>query len=718
MGKITDKGYLFLGVLSILFGTLLFSLGDLGAESDERSKRISVIRIEDRRGFTRIVFPYEYPEMVSIEPHLDRHQFIVRFPEAPTGLVLPHVGENHHLIQKIEILPGREKQLLLQVVVKNNHIEWVSYRFENPPKRVLYLRTNGGPTQLVETHTGQPSSKDGGSVRTNGPNSSLKVGARSSSGSVNSLDLTKFLMAAGEKGPERAQARAPTSLPKSKTGDSLKTKKSSDLTKATPVKKFKEVVGAQKAQKPKLPSRAADKPRVHPEKPFHVAKSQGARKERRTVGVEKAETPSSPFGAWGRRSVPLKESVSLAKPSGPTRQNAVPKRSRADLKETPPRVLDDSYTVAETSRNPIRTPKVKREEKKTMSLWRSSADAIPEFVPIGSAYPPDFHQIKENERTLYQEALKSFRQGEFLKADQIVSRIVPKDLDSPLAEALAFFKADCDFQRAETEDAEARAFIGAIERFREAITRFPESRFVPDAILAMGKGYRRIKFLQESILQYEHFLRKFPGSTAAPEALFWKGEGLFQTAKYREARVVFEEFVNRFPRFTHARIAGLRVGDCFSKMGDLKRARDEYDRVLSESSDFSYYPLDSLFSAGQSFLRNQDFQRGREILFRALNLDPTSRNGRAIMEAIARSYLPEDLDEEVLRVNRLPCESSGKDDSIGMGLVWLADMRPSYPGRKWPRLFVEAYLDTVDVYQDFPDHSQNMNLASVEIREE
>ncbi len=160
-----------------------------------------------------------------------------------------------------------------------------------------------------------------------------------------------------------------------------------------------------------------------------------------------------------------------------------------------------------------------------------------------------------------------------------------------------------------------------------------------------------------------------------------------------------------------------RVRDIFYKMGDLKRARDEYGRVLSESSDFSYYPPDSLFSAGQSFLKNQDFQRGREILFRALNLDPGSGKGKATMEAIAQSY-PEDLDEEALRVNLLLCESFGKNDSNGMELVRLADMRPSHPGLKWSLFFVERYLHTVDVYQDFPDHSQDMNLASVEIKEE
>jgi tetratricopeptide (TPR) repeat protein len=699
-------------VLSILLGTLFFSLGDLAAESDEISKRISAIRIEDRRGFTRIVFPYERPEMISIEPHLDRHQFIVRFPETTTRIVLPHVGENHHLIKKIEILPGREKQLLLQVIVKNNHIEWVSYRYEDPPKRVLYLRTNGGPTQLVETVTDRPSSKDGGGVRTNGPKSSPRVGVRSPSGSVNSLDLTKFLMMAGvEKGPERAKASTPKSLPKSMTRDSLKTKKSSDLTKASPVKKVEKVAGARKAEKTKSSPRAADKPSVQLEKPFDLAKSEAAKTEWGIVGAKKAEIPPSPFGARNRSSVHSKESVNLANLSGPKRDKGVTKRSRVNMKETPPRALDDSYSVAETSRDPIRTPKVKRDERKTQSFWRSSADAIPEFVRVGSAYPPDFHQIKENERTLYQEALKRFRQGEFLKADRIVSKIVPKNLDSPLAEALTFFKADCDFRRAETEDAEAQAFIGAIERFREAIIRFPESRFAPDAILAMGKGYRRIKFFQEAVVQYEHFLRKFPGSPAAPEALFWKGESLFQTGRYEEAKRVFEEFARGFPRSIHGRIAGLRIGDCFYKMGDLKRARDQYGTVISESLEFSYTPLDSLFHAGLSFLKNGDLQKGREILFKAVNLDPQNEQGKGIMGAIIQSYLEENRNEEALRATLLLCENFGGEDPKGMELVRLADMRLGHPQLRWPPLFVDVYLDPVGVYQDFLDQSQDMNLS-------
>jgi len=345
------------------------------------------------------------------------------------------------------------------------------------------------------------------------------------------------------------------------------------------------------------------------------------------------------------------------------------------------------------------------------NVWRSSAEAVPEFIRPGPVYPPDFHELNENERKTYLQALEKFRQGDFSGVKELISKIVPKDHRSPLAETLAFFKADCAFQRAEKGGAGTQTYMFAIQNFREAMTEFPQSRFVPYAVLMMATGYRRIKFFQEAVVQYEFFLTHFLEAPAASEALFWKAESLFQTGRYGDAKTVFEAFADRSPHTVHGRIAALRVGDCFYKMGDLEKARHEYGRVLSEPSDFSYYPLDSLLHAGLTFLENKDFEKGREILFRAANLDPESKRGRAMMEAIAQSYLTEDLDEEALRVNLLLCQSLGEDDLKKMELLRLADLRLSRPQLKWPPLFVEAYLDPVGVYQDFLDHTQDMSLA-------
>ena len=227
----------------------------------------------------------------------------------------------------------------------------------------------------------------------------------------------------------------------------------------------------------------------------------------------------------------------------------------------------------------------------------------------------------------------------------------------------------------------------------------------------MGLGYRRVGFFQEALVQYQMYLKEFPESAATLEAEFWEGECLFQQGKYEEAKRFFETFTKESPESIHGRIAALRVGDCLYKLGDVKGAREQYGGVLADTSDLSCVPVDSLELAGLSFLRDGDFQKGRGILFRAVNLDPHSKRAGDMMNAIARSYLEEHREDEALKVNLLLCESLGEDDAAAAGWVRLADMRLSRPWLTWPPLCMDACLNPIGVYQKFLDQCQDMDAA-------
>lgn len=544
--KIPKKRELGLLVVTILLGCSFFSMEDRTAAADKNTADLSRIRVEDHQDFTRIVFPCERPEETSVKPDLDRGRFLVRFPPGTTRIAAPRLAKDHPLIKRIEILSDPEKGVQAEVVLVTGSVDWVSYRYNTPPRAVLYLKARSGPS------------------------------------------------------PSR---NVPPGLSVSQKGERIETKQ-----------------------------------------------------------------PGLTLGS------PNRSPLQAEKPS--------------DL---------------------VKTPRARRDESGSENLWRSSAKDIPEFVRLGTAYPPDFHEIGANERRLYLQALERFRNRDFSRAREIASKIVPGDPLSSVAETLGFFRADCSFRIAEEQG--GKMYLRAIEGYRQVMARFPESRFLPNAILAMATGYRRVEFFQEALVQYQFFLTRFPENPAALDALFWQGECLFQMEKYREAKKIFGEFAKRSPRSIHGRIAALRMGDCLYKMGDLKRARQQYGVVLSETSDISSYLLDSLFLAGRSFLENRDFQEGREILFRAVNLDPGSEQAVGMMELIAQSYLDENRDGEALRVNLLLWESFGRDDPNGVGGVRLADMRLSRPQVEWPPLFVEAYLDPFGVYQEFLDRSQDKNLA-------
>jgi len=544
VGRFNGERHRGLLMVALLLGFLLFLGGEGGSGQAESAPLRAQIRVENRRDFTRIVFPCAEPKKAAVVPDLQRSRFVVRLPGSVEGFAVPPPAEGKGLISGVEVLPGKGREVQVEIRLATPSVDWVFYRYETPPRAVLYLR--GKSVSPLPHRSVSTSAK----VRKKGTGESKKV----------------------ERGPE-------------------------------------------------------------------------ARRGESARGMRGGQKKGQPAG----------------------------------------------------------------KDEGSGGLLRASAQDIPDFVRIGPVYPPDFSEMKADERSLYFRALESLKKGDFSRAERILSGIAPKDPLSPLAETLAFVKADCSFGKAERKG--GKAYLHAVQAYRDAVGSFPGSSFVPHALLRIATAYRRVRFFHEAAVQYRLFLSKYPDHPAAPEALFWQGECLFQTGKYKEAKKIFQEFVRRQPGSIHGRIASLRVGDCLYKMGDLKGARLQYGAVLSESPDLSFYPTDSLFLAGRTFVENGEFRRGRGILFKALNLDPKGKEARAMMRLIAKSYLNEDRYGEALRVNLLLWENYGRDDPHGMERVYLADLRLSQPGLKWPPLCEEAYKDPVGVYQDFLDHCKDMKLA-------
>lgn len=362
MGKTTRHRYLGLMGAVILLGYLFFSMGDATAVSDGTTTGDARIRVEEGQGFTRIVFPCDRPEAASVEPDLAKARFLVRLPGGGAKITVPRLGAGHPLVKGVTILPDSERGARVQVLLTSGLVDWISYRYERPPRAVLYVRARLGSNR----------SEDG-----------------SSGFSVSQKQ-------------EKATAKKREATLEDRDKSPAQTEKSADLVKTSPV-------------------------------------------EKRTSGTE---------------------------------------GGRSGLKKD--------------------TSGVERGDKNGEDLWRLSAADIPEFVRFGTAYPPDFRDMKADQRRLYLQALEKFGDRDFSEAKEIASKIVPKDSLSWLAETLAFFTVDCDFRIAEEEG--DKEYTEAIQGYREAMNQFPESRFVPDAVLMMATGYRRMEFFQEATVQYQLFL--------------------------------------------------------------------------------------------------------------------------------------------------------------------------------------------------------------------
>jgi len=72
----------------------------------------------------------------------------------------------------------------------------------------------------------------------------------------------------------------------------------------------------------------------------------------------------------------------------------------------------------------------------------------------------------------------------------------------------------------------------AIEKCKLVIRKFPDSRYVDDALLIMGKAYYYLGDYENSKINLEELLRRYPESNLTNESLLWSGRAAWKLGQY------------------------------------------------------------------------------------------------------------------------------------------------------------------------------------------
>jgi hypothetical protein len=206
-----------LGAIGIMvsLGYLLFFMGDLTASTSKAPENLTGIRVEDGRGFTRIVFPCDHPEGASIEPDPVTGRFLVTIPGEEDGMTAPPLTRNHPLVKRIEILPDSEKGARVHVILASRHVDWISYRYKRPARTVLYLRPRSEADPHEDKSSRLPDSEEIQNIEEERPESTAEAHQTTPQQTETSLDAVRALGGGGDKSaveeekPETEQQRDP-----------------------------------------------------------------------------------------------------------------------------------------------------------------------------------------------------------------------------------------------------------------------------------------------------------------------------------------------------------------------------------------------------------------------------------------------------------------------------------------------------------------------------
>ena len=249
---------------------------------------------------------------------------------------------------------------------------------------------------------------------------------------------------------------------------------------------------------------------------------------------------------------------------------------------------------------------------------------------------------------LFLEAAGHFQMDRWEDAIRILRKIIKAHPKSPHLERAYFLLAKCYDHMFKKNISEHFAEVNRY--YLDAISRFPDSVFVPDAMVSIGNCYFNIKNYYEALAYYGLVCENFKTYAAAPEAMFERGEILALTKKPQEAIKSFQQVERLYPETPFAGTAKIGRAKAHFDMNNFKRSLRVLDEIMVTEANRIYQDSDILLYFGYNYYELGRLEEARDVLCKVLNCYPDIESNHLILTRIADTYREEGTQSKALKI--------------------------------------------------------------------
>lgn len=178
------------------------------------------------------------------------------------------------------------------------------------------------------------------------------------------------------------------------------------------------------------------------------------------------------------------------------------------------------------------------------------------------------------------------------------------------------------------------------DHYNSAIRKFPESIFVPDAILSIGDLYFKAEIFNKAIEFYNLILNKHKDSDASPKALLKIAEIMELENRHKDAISGINYIIRNYqgiPEETEAKIIMAKIA---YKENSFHKSINILTKLIEKTPENLYrYPEISLY-LGYNYFQLGESAKARTDLLRYYNSCP-EKNSHLILTKVGDTYLDE-----------------------------------------------------------------------------
>jgi len=272
---------------------------------------------------------------------------------------------------------------------------------------------------------------------------------------------------------------------------------------------------------------------------------------------------------------------------------------------------------------------------------------------------------------LFREALKFIEIDKWDDAITLLEKVVYSYPKSRHLESVHFLLAKSFHHKFENEIHEH--LIDIVQQYEVAVSKFPESKHVPDAFLAMGNCYFETNQYHEAMSYYNLLSEKYQNSRLVPEAMLQRGKVLALTQKPLMALRHFEDLEKRYPESQFALKARLEMAKTLFVLKSFKRSLKILDDIAQTTPEEVYKNPDILLYTGYNLYELGRLREAREMLAKALNCFPQLETTDLVLTRIADTLREDGMASKAMKLYDLVARTYPDSEGSVISLIRVAE---------------------------------------------
>lgn len=204
------------------------------------------------------------------------------------------------------------------------------------------------------------------------------------------------------------------------------------------------------------------------------------------------------------------------------------------------------------------------------------------------------------------------------------------------AEAGLFLRAHCQFKTQASGDAIAR--LEAAQLFQDAINLFPQSRFLPYALTALGNTALALNNFEEAKGYFKLVLNRYPDYRGTPEALLGQGRVHVEKKNHSAAVAAFRKIIDDYPGSQPVAEAKMALGQTLYATNHLSEAIAVLSEIRADSPRRVFASPDLLVCLGNAYYQTGQLENACQTLAAAFNAFPDNGQNHILLTRIGDIY--------------------------------------------------------------------------------